>query len=130
SSLIFTYDNEQFYALNTLVIVNKKDSDKGPNLKFILGLMNSKLMNYLYSNKFKSTKTVFSEIQARSVKELPIPKIAETQELEIVRLAERIIELKKDESETSALENEIDELVYQFYDLTEEEIKIIENSGK
>ncbi len=126
SSLIFTYDNEQFYALNTLVIVNKKDSDKGPNLKFILGLMNSKLMNYLYSNKFKSTKTVFSEIQARSVKELPIPKIAETRELEIVRLAERIIELKKDESKTTALENEIDQLVYQLYDLTEEEIKIVE----
>jgi len=57
SSLIFTYDDEQFYALNTLVIVNKKDLDKGPNLKFILGLMNSKLMNYVYSNKFKSTKT-------------------------------------------------------------------------
>ncbi|MCZ4320337.1 Eco57I restriction-modification methylase domain-containing protein [Aequorivita viscosa] len=130
SSLIFTYDNEQFYALNTLVIVNKKDSDKGPNLKFILGLMNSKLMNYLYSNKFKSTKTVFSEIQARSVKELPIPKISETQEYEIVKLAERIIELKKGESETIALENEIDQLVYQLYDLTEDEIEIIENSGK
>lgn len=90
--------------------------------------MNSKLMNYLYSNKFKSTKTVFSEIQARSVKELPIPKISETQELEIVKLAERIIELKKGESETTALENEINQLVYQLYDLTEEEIDIIENS--
>lgn len=128
SSLIFTYDNEQYYALNTLVIVNKKDLDKGPDLKFILGLMNSKLMNYIYSNKFKSTKTVFSEIQARSVMELPIPKISETQELEIVRLAESIIELKKDESETIALENEINQLVYQLYDLTEEEIEIIENS--
>lgn len=128
SSLIFTYDNEQFYALNTLVIVNKKELDKGPDLKFILGLMNSKLMNYVYSNKFKSTKTVFSEIQARSVKELPIPKIPETQELEIVKLAERIIELKKGESETIALENEIDQLVYQLYDLTEEEIEIIENN--
>src|SRR5690554_4274656 len=128
SSLIFTYDNEQFYALNTLVIVNKKDSDKGPNLKFILGLMNSKLMNYLYSNKFKSTKTVFSEIQARSVKELPIPKISEPQELEIIKLAEKIIELKKGESETTALENEINQLVYQLYNLTEEEIEIIENS--
>lgn len=128
SSLIFTYDYEQFYALNTLVIVNKKDSDKGPNLKFILGLMNSKLMNYLYSNKFKSTKTVFSEIQARSVKELPIPKISETQEYEIVKLAERIIELKKGESETIALENEIDQLVYHLYELTEKEIEIIENA--
>lgn len=130
SSLIFTYDNEQFYALNTLVIVNKKDSDKGPNLKFILGLMNSKLMNYLYSNKFKSTKTVFSEIQARSVKELPIPKISEPQELEIIKLAEKIIELKKGESETTALENEINQLVYQLYNLTEEEIEIIENNVK
>jgi len=71
---------------------------------------------------------VFSEIQARSVKELPIPKISETQELEIVKLAERIIELKKGESETIALENEIDQLVYQLYDLTEEEIEIIENN--
>jgi len=114
SSLIFTYDNEQFYALNTFVIVNKKDSDKGPSLKFILGLMNSKLMNYLYSNKFKSTKTVFSEIQARSVKELPIPEISETQELEIVKLAERIIELKKGESETTALENEIKQKLKRF----------------
>lgn len=126
SSLIFTYDNEQFYALNTLVIVNKKDSGKGPNLKFILGLMNSKLMNYLYSNKFKSTKTVFSEIQARSVKELPIPKISEIQELEIVKLAERIIEQKKGESETTVIENEIDQLIYQLYELAEEEIKIVE----
>ena len=128
SSLIFNYDNEQFYALNTLVIVNKKNSDKGSDLKFILGLMNSKLMNYVYSNKFKSTKTVFSEIQARSVKELPIPKISETQELEIVELSERIIELKKINSDRTELENEIDQLVYQLYDLTEEEIEIIENS--
>ncbi|RRO25535.1 DUF7149 domain-containing protein [Flavobacteriaceae bacterium 14752] len=128
SSLIFTYDNEQFYALNTLVIVNKKDLDKGPDLKFILGLMNSKLMNYVYSNKFKSTKTVFSEIQARSIKELPIPKISESQELEIVELSKRIIELKQVDSATIELEKEIDQMVYQLYDLTEKEIDIIENS--
>src|SRR5690606_173340 len=45
SSLIFTYDDLQYFALNTLVVVNKKDEGVGPNLKFILGLMNSKLMN-------------------------------------------------------------------------------------
>lgn len=126
SSLIFTYDNEQFYALNTLVIVNKKGSGKNPDLKFILALMNSKLMNYVYTNKFKSTKTVFSEIQARSVKELPIPKISKSTELEIVELSGRIIELKKGNSATTELENQIDQLVYQLYNLTEEEIEIIE----
>jgi tRNA1(Val) A37 N6-methylase TrmN6 len=128
SSLIFTYDSEQYYALNTLVIVNKIDNKRGPDLKFILGLMNSKLMNYVYSNKFKSTKTVFSEIQARSIKELPIPKISDELESEITTLSSKIISLKKSMSDTTDLENQIDQLVYQIYDLTEEEIKIIENA--
>ena len=127
SSLIFTYDNEQFYALNTLIVVNKKDLTKGPNLKFILALMNSKLMNYVYSNKFKSTKKVFSEIQARSVMKLPIPKISEIKELEIVSIAEKIMELKKSGSDTGLLEIRIDKLVYQLYELTNEEISVIEN---
>jgi len=130
SSLIFTYDSEQYYALNTLVIVNKIDNKIGPDLKFILGLMNSKLMNYVYSNKFKSTKTVFSEIQARSIKELPIPKMSNELENEITSLSAEIISLKKSMTNTTDLENQIDQLVYQLYDLTAEEIEIIENSVK
>jgi tRNA1(Val) A37 N6-methylase TrmN6 len=127
SSLIFTYDSEQYYALNTLVIVNKIDNNIGPDLKFILGLMNSKLMNYVYSNKFKSTKTVFSEIQARSIKELPIPKISNELENEITSLSSEIISLKKSMADTTDLENQIDKLVYKLYDLTDEEIQTIEN---
>lgn len=126
SSLIFTYDDEQYYALNTLVIVNKFDNKVGPDLKFILGIMNSKLMNYVYSKKFKSTKTVFSEIQARSVKELPLPKVNPESEKNIVTLSDKIISFKKSNTETADLENEIDQLVYKLYDLTEEEIKIVE----
>lgn len=126
SSLIFTYDSEQYYALNTLVIVNKIDNKIGPDLKFILGLMNSKLMNYVYSNKFKSTKTVFSEIQARSIKELPIPKISNEFENEITSLSSEIISLKKSMADTTDLEIRIDQLIYQLYELTEEEIKIVE----
>ena len=54
STLIFTYDDEQFYALNTIVVVNMKDKD--PDLKFILALMNSKLMNYVYSKNSNQLK--------------------------------------------------------------------------
>jgi tRNA1(Val) A37 N6-methylase TrmN6 len=128
SSLIFTYDSEQYYALNTLVIVNKIDNKIGPDLKFILGLMNSKLMNYVYSNKFKSTKAVFSEIQARSIKELPIPKISNEFENEITSLSTEIISLKKSMMDTTDIEIQIDQLIYQLYELTEEEIKIIEGN--
>lgn len=131
SSLIFTYDNEQFFALNTLVVVNKIDTKIGPDLKFILGLMNSKLMNYVYSKKFKSTKTVFSEIQAGSVKELPIPKNISEFELQMIELVDNLTYLKKlnnNSSEINEIEKQIDLLVYHLYDLTEEEIEIVEKS--
>ena len=90
--------------------------------------MNSKFMNYFYSNKFKSTRTVFSEIQARSIKELPIPKISNVLENEIASLSAEIISLKKSMTDTTDLETQIDQLVYELYDLTEEEINTIENN--
>lgn len=71
SNLIFTYDNNQLFALNTIVVLNAKN--KNVNLKFLLGVLNSSIANYYYKLKHKSTKKVFSEIQARSVKQIPIP---------------------------------------------------------
>lgn len=72
SNLIFTYDNNQFYALNTIVVLNAKN--ESVNLKYLLGVLNSKVTNYYYKLRYKSTKKVFSEIQARSVKQIPIPE--------------------------------------------------------
>lgn len=71
SNLIFTYDNNQYFALNTIVVLNPKYSNV--NLKYLLGVLNSKVANYYYTLRHKSTKKVFSEIQARSVKQIPIP---------------------------------------------------------
>lgn len=73
-NLIFAYDDNQFFALNTLIVVNKKQNCK-EDLKALLGVFNSDILSYIYQKHFKSTKKVFSEIQARSVKELPIPII-------------------------------------------------------
>lgn len=50
AKLIATYDDEQYYALNTLVVVTPKHECR---LKYILGLLNSNLFNYIYSKKFK-----------------------------------------------------------------------------
>ncbi|MCU7246169.1 MAG: Eco57I restriction-modification methylase domain-containing protein [Microcystis aeruginosa WS75] len=126
-TLIFTYDNSQYYALNTLVVVNLK---KGINfdIKFLLGIMNSSLMNYIYNNKFKSTKTVFSEIQTRSISQLPIPKISKTKQAKCIYLVDQILAAKKSDpkADTSELEKEIDNLVYKLYQLRYNEVKIID----
>jgi len=46
SSLIFAYDDQKYFALNTIVVINAKNRDV--DLKFLLGVLNSKLLNYYY----------------------------------------------------------------------------------
>ena len=146
ASLIATLDTEQFYALNTLVAINKKENIEY-NIKFILGVFNSKLINYYYTKFLKSTKKVFSEIQARQIGELPIPPIdfkskeAKAKHDEIVKQVDLLLSLNEEskdvklqskveqiKSRIEYSEEKINELIFQLYNLTEKEIKIIEGS--
>ena len=84
-------------------------------------------MNYIYANKFKSTKKVFSEIQARSVGELPI-KLSPTIS-QYIEAVDSILEKRNNNirSDISDLELKIDKMVYDLYGLTSKEIEIVEN---
>lgn len=128
SSLIATYDDEQYYALNTLVVVTPKTDSV--NLKYVLALLNSTLFNYIYSKKFKSTKKVFSEIQARSVGELPVRRNHDIEEL-IVNLVSEVISIKKEDinADTSVYEKKINSYIYEIYELSESDIEMIEGEG-
>ncbi len=53
---------------------------------------------------------------------------SEKTEEEVVGLVDQILERKKQNKDTSDLENKIDQMVYKLYNLTEEEIKIVEGS--
>jgi len=58
--------------------------------------------------------------------------IAESQQQPIIDLVEKIVAAKAADpaADTSALEQGIDRIVYELYGLTEEEIAIVEGSGK
>ncbi len=72
--IIACYDNEQFYALNTLVVINLQENID-LSLKFLLTFLNSGVLDWYFVTFLKSTKDVFSEIQARQMEQLPIPRI-------------------------------------------------------
>ncbi|MBW8002532.1 MAG: N-6 DNA methylase [Planctomycetes bacterium] len=148
SGLVATYDNSQFYALNTLVVINLLEASS-ISIKYILSLLNSKLMNYYYVNYLKSTKKVFSEIQARQIGQLPIHIIdfnnpaEKTKHEKMVKLVDNMLDLNKKlakakipaektriQRQINTTDKKIDKLVYELYDLTEKEIKIVEESTK
>lgn len=70
-------------------------------LKFLLSIFNSKLLNYCYANLFKSSKTVFSEIQARSVGRLPLPNISLSDQQPFIGKADLMLSLNRDLQEKS-----------------------------
>ena len=122
------------YASNNFFSVQFKDYNENSFEKLIpiLGLLNSKFANY-YIRKIiaPSLGDTFIETKIIHLLKLPInQQILESKQL--IEIVSNIIEVKKQNSsaDTSVLESQIDQLVYQLYDLTEEEISIIENNTK
>ncbi len=99
----------------------------------ILGILNSKLMTYFYKKKFFPTHMQGGAFgfDTLSVETLPIPQITKSNKPTTHKItdgAKAILEAKEKDpkANTQQLEKEIDALVYQLYNLTDEEIKIIE----
>ncbi|HUT42919.1 MAG TPA: DNA methyltransferase, partial [Desulfobacterales bacterium] len=99
------------------------DKNKMP-FNVLLGLINSRLLNFIF--KCNSTS---SNVNGYEVDALPIPKnIDEVIEKDIGKLVDRILAAKKKspQADTGELESQIDRMVYELYGLTADEIAIVE----
>ncbi len=125
-----TYDDSNYFIMSSLynaILINKEFS-----LKYILGLLNSKLFQYLmYKLTFEKTKGAFTKAKIYHYYELPVKICADSEQEPIINKVNAILSVKysNPSADTSALELDIDHLVYQLYGLTEEEINIIEASS-
>ncbi len=125
----FVLDDEgyAFSFGNMYAIATDKDC---VNLKVLLGILNSKLVEY-YLHKVAPVKQGgYFSYGATVLEKIPLNYPEEDFEQNIFEIVEKIIVAKKVNCshDTSTLESEIDRLVYQLYGLTEEEIKIVEQS--
>jgi len=104
--------------------------DKRYNTFFLLGIIASKFISYLYLRMSSiANKDDFRQTTLGELRKLPIPILALAKQEPINVLVENILHIKKQNpnSDTAALEKKIDLLVYELYDLTEDEIEIVEN---
>lgn len=100
-----------------------------PKLKFLLGLINSKLMNFYHEERFlDKEKVTFQKFLIANCKKLPVRVPDSSTEASIVERIDQILTLKNEglTCDTSALEAEVDHLVYGLYGLTEEEVMVVE----
>lgn len=135
-SIIATLIGANIICRNNLhIIISKK-----LNHQFILGILNSKLADFYYFQINPERGEALAEVKKQHVEQLPIPKnVSSKQENEIIKLVEQILQLNK-EKQTATLssqkeqlqhrieyaEDKINQIIYAIYDLTADEIKIIE----
>lgn len=130
--LIATIDNEKYLCMNNLHVITKLKEGKEVSFKFLLGLINSKLLDFYYTLLNPEKGEALAEVKKENLSRLPINIADNKLQKKIIELVDRILSKKQKDTkaDTTALENQIDQLVYQLYDLTAEEIAIIENSVK
>lgn len=139
------YTEEELYNVQSVFnIVTKENVDI--NLKYLLAIINSNLMNFYHGYKYLDlSKNLFQKILIQNCKKFPIKTInpkskTEVQkQSEIIKLVEQLLTLNKDfqtvtladkkeqlENRISFTEDKINKIIYDLYDLTENEIKLIE----
>lgn len=141
------YTEEELYNVQSVFNIVPKDN-ADIDLKYLLALINSNLINFYHGHKYLDlSKNLFQKILIQNCKKLPIKiidrknKVEVQQHQEIIKIVNQLIQLTKDlngetfKGKVDQLQNRIDyaeqrinEIVYQLYGLTEEEIALVENA--
>ncbi len=130
---IFGYNDYEWYASGDVYYINKKRNNQ--NIKYILSLLNSKLYGVWLYKKGKR-KGDLIELYQKPLSEIPIKEISSEKQQPFIDLVDQILSITKDDDyldnsdkqeRVKKLEEKIDSLVYDLYNLTPDEIKIVED---
>ena len=113
------------------------------DLYFILGIINSKLMDFFYTFINPEKGEALAQVKKSHVEQLIIPKVSPENQKPLIGLVGQMLDLNKKLKEAKlphakellkrqieTTDAQIDRLVYQLYGLTNEEIKIIESEAR
>jgi hypothetical protein len=135
--LIAVLDTEQFYTLGTTIICH---STSNYSNRYILGLINSRLLSWWYGRSYTSPTNYIREFEQLPIRAINFDDPADkSRHANMVALVDRMLELHRQkqatrsdvareriEREIHVTDEQIDALVYELYGLTEDEIKIVE----
>jgi hypothetical protein len=106
-----------------------KSSNTKFNNKYLLAILNSRLIGfYIQNTGDKSNQTLFPRVTMRTLKLLPIKDSDEQEQKSLISIVDQILSAKATDPKapTSQLERQIDNMVYKLYDLTYDEVKVID----
>ena len=124
--IVATLDTEDFVCKDTFLVGKPRAGQGALPLTYLLGLLNSKLLSYLYGILFKATHVngAYLHYLACYLNDLPV-RLAEQPD-EIAALADRLLDPRVPEAERRLLDQRLDEAVYALYELSPTERTLID----
>jgi predicted RNA methylase len=136
-SLICAIDDIHLLCLNNVHVGNLRD--KKYSLKYVAAVINSTLLNYYYRSLALESGRTMAQTDIETLEDLPIMDADAVQQLPVINLVNGILAITIDEdylnnetkqAKVKKLESQIDQMVYELYGLTPQEIEVVEGSIK
>ena len=137
SNLCATYSNNEELIESTIYILRSEKI----NLKYLLGLINSKLLSYYLIKRLVTNLQGFPQVLMGQLEQLPISITSLKNQIEIIKFVDQLLLLNTQIKDTKLqsqidqlqqhiahCEDKINRLVYQIYGLSDAEIKMVEGN--
>ena len=123
----FAYDDKKHYLPSNGYIL----TSAGISIKYLLALLNSKMMEFYFSFEGIMTAGGAYTLKHETVAKFPIKIRPDSKQEPFIDLVDKILIAKADDptADTSAHEEQIEQMVYELYGLTDNEIAIVEGKA-
>lgn len=137
------YTEDELYNTQSVFNILLKPTKKLVNLKYLLGILNSKLMTFYHANKFlDQSKTTYQKILIQDCKKFPVALLDAKNRADYNAIITEVEKLEKLQQQQAAAtvptqkqqlqrqlmqaERRLDQLVYNLYQLTKADIEQVE----
>ena len=115
----FVYDEANFMTNQKCFIIT------GENVEFLTAFFNSSIFKYCFRDNFPELQGGTRELSKIFIDKISVIEISEETNLQFKKIIDKIQQMKKNNESTKELELNIDNLLFNLYYLTEEEIREI-----
>jgi len=117
----FTLDTQKFFLTSGgFLLVSKTIS-----LKYILAILNSNLMRFYFSQIGVMTAGGAYTLKKATIERFPLIELTENEQQPFIKLVDKILDNKFKNIDTTEFENEVDKMVYNLYNITDDEVQIM-----
>lgn len=127
--IIGAFEPGDYYTTNSIHTTILKEGIRDFDLKYLLALLNSKLLSFYYRRLFPEVGQVFSQVKLINLRQLPIKLLPSEAQQVMIAGVDELLAIGRDSSQTArrkSIEAQLDMLVYQGYHITVEQMQLVE----